>query len=74
MCWFDGYQNMIGDPLDRTVVLHPLEPCDGRALAREVLIKTRRRKGLNEDVNIINYLMPEEIEMIKCDDEYNNYI
>ena len=74
MCWFDGYQNMIGDPLDRSVVLHPLEPSDGRALAREVLIKTRRRKGLNEDVNIINYLMPEEIEMIKCDDEYNNYV
>ena len=74
LMWFDKYQNMIGDPLDRNIVLHPLEPSDAKSLAREVLIKTRRRKGLNEDVNIVNYLIPEEIEKIKNDEEYNKYM
>ena len=74
LMWFEKYQNMIGDPLDRNIVLHPLEPSDAKSLAREVLIKTRRRKGLNEDVNIVNYLIPEEIEKIKNDEEYNKYM
>ena len=35
---------MPGDPLDRTVVLRPLEPAPAKDLAREFMVKTRRRK------------------------------
>lgn len=41
-----------GDPLDKDIALHPLEPSPPPHLARELLIKTRRRKGLSEDVSI----------------------
>ena len=36
-----------GDPLDRSVVLSPLEPQPAQHLAREFMVKTRRRKARN---------------------------
>ena len=74
MVWFSGFQTMQGDPLDKNIHYFPLEPSTNLVLAREVLIKTRRRKGLNEDINILNYLDEEGIKNIKEDDEYKNYI
>ena len=74
MMWFNGFQTMQGDPLDKNIHYFPLEPSTNLVLAREVLIKTRRRKGLNEDINILNYLDEEGINNIKQDDEYKNYI
>ena len=74
MMWFNGFQTMQGDPLDKSIHYFPLEPSTNIVLAREVLIKTRRRKGLNEDINILNYLDEEGINNIKQDDEYKNYI
>jgi len=44
-----------GDPLDRSIVLAPLEPSPPPHLAREFMVKTRRRKGLAEDVAISKY-------------------
>ncbi len=41
-----------GDPLDRSVILRTLEPAPVQALAREFMVKTRRRKGMSEDVSI----------------------
>jgi len=41
-----------GDPLDKSIVIRPLEPQPATHLAREFMIKTRRRKGLSEDVSI----------------------
>ena len=41
---FDHWQIVPGDPLDRTVVLRPLEPAPAKDLAREFMVKTRRRK------------------------------
>jgi len=41
-----------GDPLDKSIVLRPLEPSQIPHLAREMMIKTRRRKGLLEEVSI----------------------
>ena len=35
-----------GDPLDKTIILRPLEPAPPPHLAREFMVKTRRRKGL----------------------------
>jgi U5 small nuclear ribonucleoprotein component len=47
---FDHWAVAPGDPLDRSILLHPLEPSPPNHLARELLVKTRRRKGLSEDV------------------------
>ena len=52
---FDHWAVVPGDPLDRDVVLHPLEPSPPLALARDFMIKTRRRKGLSEDVTVSKY-------------------
>mmetsp|Transcript_5060 Transcript_5060/g.7322 ORF Transcript_5060/g.7322 Transcript_5060/m.7322 type:complete len:1028 (-) Transcript_5060:256-3339(-) len=49
---FDHWNVVPGDPLDKDIILHPLEPSPPQHLARELLIKTRRRKGLSEDVSI----------------------
>lgn len=49
---FDHWQIVPGDPLDKTIVLHPLEPSPPPHLAREFMIKTRRRKGLSEEVSV----------------------
>ena len=46
---------MLGDPLDKSVVLRPLEPAPVQALAREFMVKTRRRKGMSDDVSINKY-------------------
>ena len=42
-------------PLDRSIVLRPLEPAPALALAREFVVKSRRRKGLSEDVSVTRY-------------------
>jgi len=49
---FHHWQIVPGDPLDKSITIRPLEPQTGTALAREFMVKTRRRKGLSEDVSI----------------------
>ncbi|KII74218.1 U5 small nuclear ribonucleoprotein component [Thelohanellus kitauei] len=49
---FHHWQLVPGDPLDKTVIIKPLEPQPATHLGREFMIKTRRRKGLSEDVVI----------------------
>jgi U5 small nuclear ribonucleoprotein component len=49
---FDHWEVVPGDPLDKSIVLQPLEPSPPEALAREFMVKTRRRKGFNEDVSV----------------------
>jgi U5 small nuclear ribonucleoprotein component len=51
MSVFEQWAVVPGDPLDKAVVLRPLEPSPPHALARDFMIKSRRRKGLPEDVN-----------------------
>lgn len=46
------FQIVPGDPLDKSIVIKPLEPQPATHLAREFMVKTRRRKGLSEDVSI----------------------
>ncbi|CAD7965521.1 unnamed protein product [Amoebophrya sp. A25] len=53
---FDHWSQVPGDPLDRSILLRPLEPAPIPHLAREFMLKTRRRKGLAEDVNISKFL------------------
>ncbi|KAI9669440.1 MAG: hypothetical protein M1831_000477 [Alyxoria varia] len=55
-CVFDRWQVVPGDPLDRTVSVRKLEPATAIELARDFVTKTRRRKGLKEDVGVSRYL------------------
>lgn len=52
---FDHWQIVPGDPLDTSIVLRPLEASSAQHLARDFMVKTRRRKGLSEDVSINKY-------------------
>jgi 116 kDa U5 small nuclear ribonucleoprotein component len=45
---FDHWAVVPGEPMDPNVILHPLEPSPPIALARDFMVKTRRRKGLSE--------------------------
>lgn len=59
MSVFDEWRLVPGDPLDKSIdqYLTSLEPQHTSHLAREFLLKTRRRKGLSEDVNIDKFRM-----------------
>ncbi|XP_078443094.1 110 kDa U5 small nuclear ribonucleoprotein component CLO-like [Wolffia australiana] len=48
---FDHWAIVPGDPLDKSIVLRPLEPAPIQHLAREFMVKTRRRKGMSDDVS-----------------------
>ena len=57
-----------GDPLDKSIVIKPLEPQPVNHLAREFMVKTRRRKGLSEDVTISKFFDdPMLLELAKQD-------
>ena len=43
---FHHWQIVPGDPLDKSITIRPLEAQPATALAREFMIKTRRRKGM----------------------------
>ena len=48
----DYWEIVPGDPLDRTIELKLLEASAPPMLARDIIIKTRRRKGLLENLAI----------------------
>lgn len=56
---FDKWSVVPGDPLDRDVKLRPLEMAPAGGTARDFVVKTRRRKGLSEDVSVSKFLEPE---------------
>lgn len=68
---FHHWSIVPGDPLDKNVILHPLEPSPALALAKDFMVKTRRRKGLLEDVNLYKYLDPDMMQHL-MDYENNN--
>lgn len=45
-----------GDPTDTSIKLRPLEPASGQSLARDLVLKTRRRKGLGDQIAVSKYL------------------
>jgi len=53
---FDHWAVVPGDPTDSTIKLRPLEPAAGQALARDLVLKTRRRKGLGDQISVAKYL------------------
>ena len=54
--WFDHWSVVPGDPLDTSIAIRPLEKAPQQLLARDFLLKTRRRKGLSEDVVVEKYI------------------
>eukprot|EP01041_Mallomonas_annulata_P009871 gene9871-20536_t len=71
---FDHWAVVPGDPLDRNIILHPLEPSPPPALARDFMVKTRRRKGLSEDVSINKYFDdPMLLELAKQEAEMGSF-
>lgn len=67
---FDHWAIVPGDPLDKNIALRPLEPQPTPHLAREFMVKTRRRKGLSEDVSINKFFDdPMLLELAKQDAE-----
>lgn len=50
--FFSMWQPVPGDPLDGSTRIIPLEPSPAPLLARDYFVKTRRRKGLPEDLAI----------------------
>lgn len=69
---FHHWQIVPGDPLDKSVIIKPLEPQPATHLAREFMVKTRRRKGLSEDVSISKFFDdPMLIELARQDVMFN---
>ncbi|XP_065683587.1 116 kDa U5 small nuclear ribonucleoprotein component isoform X2 [Hydra vulgaris] len=69
---FHHWQIVPGDPLDKTIVIRPLESQPATHLAREFMIKTRRRKGLSEDVSIDKFFDdPMLLELARQDVMFN---
>jgi U5 small nuclear ribonucleoprotein component len=65
---FDHWAIVPGDPLDKSIVLKPLEPSPPSHLARDFMVKTRRRKGLSEDVSVNKFFDdPMLLELAKVD-------
>ncbi|KAE8200390.1 hypothetical protein A4X06_0g1549 [Tilletia controversa] len=58
---FDHWQVVPGDPLDKGVVLRPLEPAPPLGLARDFVLKVRRRKGLSDAISVNQYLDSEMV-------------
>jgi U5 small nuclear ribonucleoprotein component len=56
---FDRWSIVPGDPLDKDIKLRPLEQASAMATARDFVLKTRRRKGLSEDVGVGKFLEKE---------------
>ena len=56
---FERWEVVPGDPLDKSVRVRPLEMAGALQTARDFVLKTRRRKGLSEDVSVGKFLEPE---------------
>jgi U5 small nuclear ribonucleoprotein component len=56
---FDSWSIVPGDPLDREQKIKPMQVATAQATARDFVLKTRRRKGLSEDVSVKTFLEPE---------------
>ncbi|KAF9782174.1 P-loop containing nucleoside triphosphate hydrolase protein [Thelephora terrestris] len=65
---FDHWSIVPGDPTDKTIKLRPLEPASGQALARDLVLKTRRRKGLGDQIAVSKYLDDEFVLALSASD------
>jgi 116 kDa U5 small nuclear ribonucleoprotein component len=68
---FDRWEIVPGDPLDTSPMAktRPLQMASATGAARDFVLKTRRRKGLSEDVSVGKFLEPEVWKGLKEMDE-----
>jgi len=66
---FDHWETVPGDPLDSSIVLRPLEPSPMQHLAREFMVKTRRRKGMSENVDVKRFFDEDLIAELAAETE-----
>ena len=52
----DHWQPVPGDPMDTSIKIPPLTAAPAPAMARDFIAKTRRRKGLTEEVKLERFL------------------
>ena len=62
---FERWSIVPGDPLDKSIKLRALEPASAQATAKDFVLKTRRRKGLSEDVSVGKFLEPDLLRQLK---------
>lgn len=55
---FDRWTAVPGDPLDKSVPLPSLKPVPRESMARDFVMKTRKRKGLSGEPNLQKYIDP----------------
>lgn len=61
LSYFEKWDYVPGDPLDSTIQLKPLEISPDYALAREFMVKNRRRKGYPDDIDLSKYFSNEQL-------------
>ncbi|KAH3767175.1 110 kDa U5 small nuclear ribonucleoprotein component CLO [Pelomyxa schiedti] len=66
---FDHWAVVPGDPLDKNIMLRPLTVSQPTELAREFMVKTRRRKGLSEDVTVSKFFDEELVAAMAKENE-----
>ena len=62
---FDKWEVVPGDPLDKEAKTRPLEMASTQATARDFVLKTRRRKGLAEEVGVSKFLEADLVRELK---------
>lgn len=62
---FDKWSVVPGDPLEKEAKTRPLQMADAQGTARDFVLKTRRRKGLAEDVGVAKYLEADLVRELK---------
>lgn len=70
MSIFDHWQGVQGDPLNKKIQLVPLVPSPIPHLAREFMVKTRRRKGLSDDVSLNQFFDEQMLQYLR--EEYSD--
>mmetsp|Transcript_3345 Transcript_3345/g.5577 ORF Transcript_3345/g.5577 Transcript_3345/m.5577 type:complete len:541 (-) Transcript_3345:13-1635(-) len=74
LSWYDHWEIAPGDPLDKEITLLPLEPSPVPHIARELMVKQRRRKGLLDDVSVVRFFDSKQmIELAKHDMSLQTY-
>lgn len=62
---FARYDMVPGDPLDAECLLPAMKPVPRQSMARDFVMKTRRRKGLSGEPNLQKYIDPELYQRLK---------
>lgn len=63
--FFDKWQVVPGDPLDKDVFIPKLRPAPVSSLARDFVVKTRKRKGLTGEPSLAKYIDRDLVEQLK---------